>query len=144
MDIRWSTGSRLNLKLQASAASCIHLSARRAPEHNARLAQESLNVICPGFIGPQTLRIWTCWIMKSGELCWRNTTISDQSQKRWELKVALKLIWQDLAYLWNPSTRPSKTLQRDSEHVWYWWWTHWTQVLKQYQVCLITIIWDVT
>jgi len=39
-----------------------------------------------------------------------------------ELKVALMLMWEDLPL--EPMNKVIKTLQKDSEHVWYWWWTH--------------------
>ena len=101
--LRWSSASRINFRLQVSAASWIHLSARWRISANCsartRLAQLSIALVSlRGTNGPKTLRIWTQWIIKCGELCWRHTTICNQSQhnQRSEVKVAFELIWKDL------------------------------------------------
>ena len=63
-----SPPSRMNCRLQTFPASCFQQDG--APAHTAFLAQDWLNLNCPDFIEkdqwPQTLQIWTLWIIMCG------------------------------------------------------------------------------
>ena len=51
--------------------------------------------------------------------------------------------WCGKIYLWNPSTETSTLYKKTQNMYGYWWLTHWTQVVNNNQVCLITIIWEI-
>ena len=97
-----------------------------APAHTARLAQDWLNVNCPGFIekdqwppnSPDLNLLDYVW----GAMLEKYQKVQPKLKTVRELKIALELIWEDLPQ--KPINKAIKSFTETPSMCGYWWWTH--------------------
>jgi hypothetical protein len=121
--LRWSSASRINFRLKRLLQAAIIFQqdgacTRAYCSSRARMAQCHLPWFhWEGPMAPKLSGFEPAGLSRVGSYAGeipQSPTKAKNDQENWRLHWS----WYGKIYLWNPSTRPSKTLQRDSEHVW--------------------------